>query len=763
MTAFLIQIDGFDPVEEEAIALRASSHNDDRVCHLDGATWYPVIAALPALRYDLIDAAFSGRIDTPSSSFALGIEPWPDFPRYALADARVRLWSGEPGLAWDDWRLRFDGRVLAEPRIEQGRASMQIAVDDRWLDTPLLATYAGTTGAEGEAAQKGQVKPLALGAPRFVPGVLINATDTIVQLSAYGEIEDVEVAFERAARFGASIGDHASYAALAAATIKAGEWATAKAVGMVRHGAPPAGKLSYHVKGDKAGPDGWVRLPGAIIKRIVLIGGGDGKYSEASLDALDSARPWPVSLYVGEQTSARDLIQRIASSVNAVAGVSWLGQLFAVPLPDLTADPALTLDAGGASLPSVASVAQIEVDPPFWRMAIEAERTWDVHGFADIAFTALLVDRGPFDADEKYREGHVVQDQGSSWLYINPTPSSNAPPTLPTTSNSWWRVMAAAGADGPPGSDGAPGADGVGSWTPVYLTGSIARSGSGFVSTAGAETGMYPSRLHSLELAVGMCAYIQPAQTTASILLGLDPVPSAFSNYPDLDRFIALSTTGTLISQSGATPHSTVGSYTTSDVIGIEHRGTTIVATKGGTGIYTWTGVDPDEPLAACLAFDSPAAVTVMTTQIRGLDGADGGGSAPTLIELSDTDTSPSSGTTETTIDTSSSVTIPAGGKFKVSGGLGDGSNGSGNISLFSLKLYVTYGGSDTLLASATVSIDADGYISDENVRAWAGKLFTNPGSGSATFKLTRTRTGPSNGASASYTAALLIEHVAVS
>ncbi len=436
MSAVLIQIDGYDPVAGAPVTLRASSVDDDRVCHLNGVVWWPALATLPPLRYDFFDGAFGGKIETPQSSLALAVEAWPDFGRYILADARIRLWTGEAGDAWGSFLLRKDGRLSSQPTMANGKASVSFAVDDRWLDTPLLTTYAGTTGAEGEAAQKGQPKPLAVGAPRYVPGQLVDSINSVVQLSAYGEIEGVEVALERLVRFEASIGDYASYAALAAATIPAGKWATCLAEGFVRHGAPPAGKLSYLVKGDKAGPDGWVRLPGSVIKRIALLSGGAGKINEASVAALDAARPWNISVYQGEQTTARELIQRIAASVNAVAGVDWLGKLFIAPVA--FSAPLMTLDATGAALPPVESVEQLAIDAPFWRLAIGAEPTWAVHALSEVA--GVYVDRGRYDPDESYRDGHIVDlADGSRWRYINAAASTgNAPPAPPATSNAWW-------------------------------------------------------------------------------------------------------------------------------------------------------------------------------------------------------------------------------------------------------------------------------------------------------------------------------------
>lgn len=427
MPATLIQIDGWDPEAEAAVSLRAASHDDPRVCHVGGETWWPSITALPTLRYDFFSGSFDGKIDTPSSSVTLAVEPFPTLPRLALADARLRLWTGEPGDAFDAYVLRFDGIVTAQPSVEDMTVSIDFAADDRWLDRPLLSLYAGTTGIEGEAAQKGTPKPLSLGEPRYVPGVMIDSIDTVLQLSAYGAVEGIDVALERLSRFGAPAADYASLAALKAATIPRGGWATCKAQGLVRHGAPIEGMSSYLLRGDAAGTDGWSRKPGEIIRRIAEILGESDRVSDASLAALDSARPWNLSLYLGDQVTARDIIQRIAASVNAVAGVSWLGELFVVPIA--IGEASLALRSDGSALPVVGDVQQIAAGQPYWRIALQAQRTWQVHALSDIAFSATLTDRGRYDAAETYREGDIADmPDGSRWLHVGTAPSVGVAP-----------------------------------------------------------------------------------------------------------------------------------------------------------------------------------------------------------------------------------------------------------------------------------------------------------------------------------------------
>ena len=60
--------------------------------------------------------------------------------------------------------------------------------------------------------------------------------------------------------------------------------------------------------------------------------------------------------------------------------------------------------------------------------------------------------RGAYSSITGYTHNDIVTDQGSSWVYIFATPTTgNAPPTLPTESNTYWRVLARKGDTGPAG------------------------------------------------------------------------------------------------------------------------------------------------------------------------------------------------------------------------------------------------------------------------------------------------------------------------
>ncbi len=450
MKAYLIQIDGWDGAT--ATPVRLASHDDDRLCHLNGQTWWPAIATLPTLRYDFFDGAFdAGSITSPTGSFTAAIGAIPNLPALALHDARIRIWRGELGDAWGAFTLLFDGRVKEQPAISDGIASFGIGTDDSWLDQPLLSTYAGTGSAEGSTDLQGQVKPLALGAPRFAPAVLVDAVDNIYQLSAYGAINSVTNAFDQLVRFGPVDGSASDFDSLKDADLSPGDWGVNLSGGYVRFGAPPAGMVSFHVLGDEVGA--WSRLPGDIIARIASIAGGAAKVASADITALNAARTWNLSLMVTAQTTARDLIQRIAASVNAVAYVDWLGMLRVAAVG--IGAPTLTIAADGSTLPPVAAVEQVAIAAPYWRLAQGAVPTWQVHSLTDIAFSAALNPRGPYDHAETYREGDMVTlANGSQWLFVGASPATASSPA--DDNPNWFRLSDNITADNITYVDGTP-------------------------------------------------------------------------------------------------------------------------------------------------------------------------------------------------------------------------------------------------------------------------------------------------------------------
>jgi hypothetical protein len=448
MNIVLIRIDAQD-ASGGAVPVRLASHDMPEACHLGGEQWDPALARLPDFALDFFGGAFSGQVIAPRTSFSvatIGLAAFGATPaaRARFADARVRIWVGDitSGATADlgPLVLRFDGRITGEPGIDDSSrtASFDAAVQDSWADKPLLPLFGGTGGIEGPADLTGQPKPLVLGNARFCGGVLIDNIDNVWMVS-HGPVQAVNAVYDRLASLGASAGNFANLSALKAASIPNGSWGTCLTQGLVRLGAPPDGRVSFDVSGSNSGTGGYVRRPGAIIRRIADIAGGT--VNAASLAALDSARPYNLQMQLREQVTARDIIARIADSVGAVAGVSLRGELFA---------QALTLGSSGAVLNAddsgelrVATVDELAKAAPAWRLATEAELTFEQHSADEAAFSFRW--QGEYSATRVYRIDDVVTSpDGAAWAYINAAPSAGqALPVWPVSSNAHWRLFQA--------------------------------------------------------------------------------------------------------------------------------------------------------------------------------------------------------------------------------------------------------------------------------------------------------------------------------
>lgn len=409
---------------------------------INGQTWEPAMTTPPTIGISLFNGDYTQAVDAASASLPLNINAlnkgFPGSPGQVWVGAPVEIYAGEPGQAWP-WPVVFAGRVTSYG----GRApnlTLQAEVSaEPFAKTVLTATYAGSGGAEGGDDLRNRLKPLVLGWAKNVEPVLVDAVNNVYQFSGYGAIEDVTTLYERASAFSASTGDHVTYAALVAATIAPGQWATCLAAGMIRLGAPQAGVITGDIKGHKVG-GATPRLTGAIINALATIAGvSSGAIETASLSAMDVDKPYPINLVLTDQTSFVDIARRLAIACNWQAGLSLAGKFFASDV-GLSGAEQFTMNARGATVPQVLASEELDVSPPYAKTIMGANRCWRVHSADEIAWSVPLVYKGAYDAATTYREGDWVDlEDGSTWLYINPTPSAgNAPPTWPATSNTWW-------------------------------------------------------------------------------------------------------------------------------------------------------------------------------------------------------------------------------------------------------------------------------------------------------------------------------------
>ena len=416
--------------------MSSSGRREDLV--FDGQKYWPAISSGPKTSLSVFDGDFTSSVQTGSASFNVSIpalaDEYPGIENHRWAGSDVSL-TYVDDLGVD--RAIFAGKVSRFGE-KNGLLAITAGIDEEPFKADVLsAEYAGTTGIEGGADIKGNPKPLIFGRAKNLQPVQINVVDNVFQVSSYGPIQAISAVYERGAAFGASMGDHANYAALVAADIPEGRWATCLADGLFRLGAPPYGLITADVDG-LVRDSVWLRRTGAIIQALAEMAGvGSSQIDSASLAALDAAVPRNVNIVISGQIDVLSVAQRMALACNAQAGIDLLGRLF-VTRVDI-GSPVMILNGAGKNLPGVIDIAESSVRPPYKRIVMGADRTWRVHSFDEIAFQAELIDRGAYDAATVYREGNIVNlPDGSRWVFVGVTPLAGS---TPSDANANWGRM----------------------------------------------------------------------------------------------------------------------------------------------------------------------------------------------------------------------------------------------------------------------------------------------------------------------------------
>jgi hypothetical protein len=423
-------------------AIRVTSAADRRAQTWDGQRWAAAIADSGSLVIDLFAGDFGKEVEIGIPSLTLASKPlleaYPAAKAVRWEGAEVRMWAGQFTTAAGSASFPYPNNItpLAVGTVTRAEVSdniikIRIDAQGKVAQTNVLTLeYAGTGGAEGGFDRKGTLKPWVFGHATNVEPVPIDTDNSIYQFSGYGPIQRVAVLYERGSDFGPSFGDLANYAALVAADVPPGRWATCLAEGLIKLGAPQAGVITGDVEGHISGGT-CIRKTGQIIAAISAARGvAVDAASLAALDIFTDTLPSGgfVELFLKEQTDILSLARRLCAPLNAQAGVSPLGNLFAVRVNAIL--PSFTVDAQGRRLPLVSGFSESDTPPPFKKIVMGGAPVWRVHDIgSEIAFYAQPVPRGRFSATETYREGDVVDlADGSTWLYINPVASSgNAP------------------------------------------------------------------------------------------------------------------------------------------------------------------------------------------------------------------------------------------------------------------------------------------------------------------------------------------------
>lgn len=235
--------------------------------------------------------------------------------------APLTLKRGPRNTPFKDWEVvgRFKSAGLLRDIDEK-----QIAVRDLgWqLEAPLHGmTYLGTGGVEGEVAMTGKLKPWALGYCFNVEPNLISTADQIFQWS-FTSSQAVQKFMHGAIEIDYSGDDYPTYAALAAAIIPAGEYATCLAQSLAR----PNITLQYGIRVDVIGDaDEFEGHPGpttraGIIRRIVTAYGanyldGASEIDASSFQRMDAYHSAPVGFFFGSPITKAQAVDRVLKGI----------------------------------------------------------------------------------------------------------------------------------------------------------------------------------------------------------------------------------------------------------------------------------------------------------------------------------------------------------------------------------------------------------------------------------------------------------------
>ncbi|MBX3536428.1 MAG: hypothetical protein KF735_02220 [Chelatococcus sp.] len=253
----------------------------------------------------------------------------------------ITLANADGGLdAW--FNYGFDGRRIEIKRLDSADAPFSSAItvfkgavetidtSEAWgllrlrifdnrlnLDKPLQVNrYAGTTTGTGNTAEgtedlRDQPKPVAFGRVFGIRPYAVNPFDGIFQVSD-GAVSSIQ-AYDGGSPL-TYVGDYGSLAALRAATVLPGRYATCLALGMFRITKAGLKLTADVVEGATTSSRTAAQVVGRMLARA---GFSTSDYSVASLSALDALNSAEVGIWIDGDDHIRHVVQQVLASVGA--------------------------------------------------------------------------------------------------------------------------------------------------------------------------------------------------------------------------------------------------------------------------------------------------------------------------------------------------------------------------------------------------------------------------------------------------------------
>lgn len=307
----------------------------------------------------------------------------------------VTIKRGAPDDAYDDFATVFSGYGVAW-QVSPDELRLTLRARGYALSVPLAPRYGGTGGADGGADIEGRPIPALYGTCRNVTPVLVSTASLIFQVHG-GRIGAVDAVYDRRVPL-VFDGDYGSYAALAAATITAGRYATCLAAGLFRLASTPVYPITADIRGDASTATldggGYVSSPALMVRRILLDRGALplAALDLAAIEAAHAVSGGAAGIYFTDPVTVEDAVSAICAGAFLRWGQNRDGTIavwrIAPPAAPAAAIGVVHLLDDPALVPLPGSV-----DPCLWRVVAGYQRNWTVMTDADIAGAVSADDR----------------------------------------------------------------------------------------------------------------------------------------------------------------------------------------------------------------------------------------------------------------------------------------------------------------------------------------------------------------------------------
>lgn len=256
------------------------------------------------------------------------------------------------------------------------------------LEVPACSgVYSGAGGVNGAADMAGKRKPRAFGQLTPTSGsggnvtpALIDPTNRVYQVND-GAVSSIPDVYDSGYALEGPSADYASYAALIAAAITDGHFATCLALGLFCLGAPADGEITCDVLGDSSG-SGYVNNTATIVRRLISLSATQiDLVDEGTFLTLAAAQPAVIGFYLGLDDS-RTVKQCIDELMRGIGGWSGFRQDGTFEVGRLTAPAATAVDSYITADIVADTLRRLElpdgVNPPPKRQRVSYANNWTV-------------------------------------------------------------------------------------------------------------------------------------------------------------------------------------------------------------------------------------------------------------------------------------------------------------------------------------------------------------------------------------------------